>query len=390
MKIFQPLFLEEVEKKNFYQNILFKSKKNFFEKNLENFSKDLSKKTRILEISEIFRFNFLKNINKIGEKFLCYQKILKRKENSVYFLSYIEILFFKEAFFKILGKDDIFLYFFYIDYTIFKKFFHQCRYLIKKFEEKEKKTKPFIKLTLYKTEYFFTQKNYKASKNCINFLQNLTEKEEFDKKTQIEIFLKAGILSVKENKIVLAFSYFFEALEKISNFSESKNNFIFEWLLFCSNFIKKKKINIFCKKNRYKYNISNFIFLEFLITGFRKEIFVLLEASIREKIWPFGTATMKFFLSKNFNFVLKNRIKQFFETFIRIPLTELSIVIGISKRKIYLILSKLILEGETKGLLDFQTDSFVNFEKFNSYFIFSDFLNILIQLDQIVLNILEK
>mmetsp|Transcript_21603 Transcript_21603/g.41999 ORF Transcript_21603/g.41999 Transcript_21603/m.41999 type:complete len:100 (-) Transcript_21603:55-354(-) len=99
---------------------------------------------------------------------------------------------------------------------------------------------------------------------------------------------------------------------------------------------------------------------------------------------------MKSFLSKYFNFVFKKNITRLLATFIRIPLEELSILIGLSKKKVFLLLSKMILIGKLKGLLDFQTDSFINFKKINNFSFLSDFLKISIQLDQLVLKIFQK
>lgn len=352
--------------------------------NFEEFVISLFKNTKLAEICEILRFIFSKiNRQKLKEH-LKIISILNGQIVNENFIYFREISLNKGLISRISKQQqhDYDFFLFLIDYALKKKFLNLVFYLLKKLETKIlDKKKSFIKICLFKFDFYFFQKNYKNAKSFINFLQFLTERDEIGGYNQSKILERAGLICLKENKILLAFSFFFESYGKLNFRNKIGITRIFEFLIFISNFFKKQKINLFCRKGFYHYKILNFIFLEFINIGLQKKKLVLLESSLKEKNWNQKNKSMKYFISKFLKINIKNSLIFLLKPFLRISIFEFSMRLGISKRKTNLIIRKMIIKGEINGFLDKKTDSFtgLKFSKNNAFMI--DLLGIIIQID---------
>jgi len=391
MHVHEPILEEELFKIDINYPWLVSNLKVSNNKKADFHLKKLLIKTRFIEISENFRCAIGNSIHDHNNFLNSLEKILNSLQKTKNCLFYADFFLVQELAFNYFSEHMWInqLYYFYINYILFRKTFLLAYYLIKKLEiQTENEKNIFIKSSIGKLDFYFAQKNYKGVRNCITFLQFLIEREEISMIDEYDILLRAGKLSLKEDKIILAFSYFFETFAKLTDLSKMSYNFVFERLIFSSNFIKKQKINALCKNNPYQYNILNFVFLEFINISLHRRNVIGLETSLQKKIWNKSNQTEKFFLTRFFNATINILLKNILETFVRIPFIELSIIFGITKKKIASILSRMIMKKEIKGLLDQSTQSLIIFDSVDTSFFFSNFFDIIIQIDQLVSEII--
>jgi hypothetical protein len=382
-----PFLDEELKKKRIFNYFSKKKKNSYFFKNIDFLFLPYLKKTKYTELSEIFRFIHSKNTKKkkMNEFFECDNV---EKNNLDFNNTILPSLFLKtqtliKIFLKNYLREEI--YCFFVEYSLFFKFYETTFYLIQNLERKTWKDKNFfIRINIIKIDFYFSIKNFKKGKNIINFLNFLVEKDDLHPKNTKKIFEKAGKLAIRENKMLIAFSYFLESFGKTRISDKNGHNKVFEFLVFISNFIKKQKINAISRKNVYNYNISNFVFLEFIAKSLQNKNLAILESSFKEKNWNQGNWIIKFFLSKFFNSTIRNSIKIAIKPFLRISLGEFSVLTGVKKKKLKIVLSKMILKGEIKGILDQEIDSFVAICFAKNSQIKLNFLEIIVQMNHLI------
>lgn len=382
-----PFLDEELKKKKIFDYFPKKESDSFFLLINDIVLLPFFKKTKYIELAEISRLIFSRKPEKKKklEPTLCthFTKIGSNNSNFNDPSMFIE----NQNLLRIFSKNQFCgkIYCAFVEYSLYFEFYDTTFFLIENLEKKTWKDKYFfIRINIIKIDFYFYKKNYKKGKNIINFLHFLIERDDINLKDIKKIQGKAGKLAIRENKMPIAFSYFLESFGKTEIFDKNGHNKIFEFLIFVSNFIKKQKINSITQKNIYSYNISNFIFLEFINKSLQNKNLIILEGSLKKKIWNQENQTIKFFLSKFFNSTIINSIKILLKPFLRISLGEISVMTGVTKKKLKMVISKIILNGEIKGILDQEIDSFVaiRFKKNSQYKL--SFLKIIIQMNHII------
>lgn len=387
MKQVLPFLDEELKKKRIFNYFSKKKKNSYFIKNINFLYYPYLKKTKYIELSEILRFINSKNTKKkkMNEFFGCHNIENNGFDfnNTVLPSLFLKIQTLVKIYLKNYISEEI--YCFFVEYSLFFRFYETTFYLIQNLERKTWKDKNFfIRINIIKIDYYFSIKNFKKGKNIINFFHFLLEKDDLHPKNIKKIFEKAGKLAIRENKMLIAFSYFLESFGKTGISDKNGHNKIFEFLIFISNFIKKQKINTISRKNDFNYDILNFVFLEFIAKSLKNKNLTILEGSFKEKNWNQGNWIIKFFLSKFFNSTIIDSIKVEIKPFLRISLCEFSIITGIRKKKLKIVLSKMILKGEIKGILDQEIDSFVVICFAKNSQIKLNFLEIIVQMNHLI------
>jgi hypothetical protein len=390
MKIYFPLKYSENIKLEFMYDLIFKK----INKNLKNLRflssfKLFIKKNSFLEINELIRLFFSRN-SYIKIFFSSLKEFLKNYVNKNQFFSFYDCIFLIETVIKNCGQNEIFFeyLFFLFDYLYKKKFFHLSSFLLFKLENERKEKNYFFKILIRKLNIFTKQREFKAANNCLNFLLIFFEKENFGRNFNKKIFSRAAQLAIKENRMVVAFSFFFELFSKNSLLNKIKNSWFFEWLIFCSIFLKKQKMNMICKNHFFQYNNLNFIFLEILNESISKKNFLVLETILKEKVWYDSTQTMEFFIRKKYKILILMSIMKIIKSFLRISIREISLIIGISERKLKRIFSKKILSGNLKGFLSEEFEFFLNLNNFKNFSYFLLLTDISLCIDKFLTKIL--
>jgi hypothetical protein len=335
------------------------------------------------ELIKIFRFFYLRNF--FLEDFIIYfEGFLIKKINRFQILNFYDSLIFVETIIKYFRNNEIVyeFYFLFFDYIFKKNFFHLSYFLLKKIEKEIKEKKFFINVFLKKLDIFFKQREYTIANVCINFFLVFLEKENFGKNLDQKILIEAGRISLNENKIIKAFSFYYEVFSKISSIYKIKISLIFELLAYCSMFLKNQKMNLIYKNRYCKYNNLNFIFLEILNDSIEKKKFLIVETILQEKKWYSPIKIIKFFISKKYKILLKNSIIHVMESFSRISIKNLSLIIGVSTKKLKKNLSKYILNGNIKGFLNQKYEFFFNMNNIKNFSYFSILINLIFHIER--------
>ena len=370
----------------------------FFKKNLIRLSNRKKKKifedlliiliknTRFNDFSDMFR-----TLN--GKKiwFSNFSKFFKNssfnKNIVVHYPIIVSFNYFMENFFDNFLKIE--------NYFAVQKFFHSFLINKKKFRSSDlliKKLsvinfmfkKNLICIAIMNHENLLAKKNFGRIQCYLEWFSLSLEKS-FSYKYYIErLNFSLGKIAIIEKKKAKAFSLFVEAIEDIDKKNFRNKIILIEWLIFSSIFLKKTSTKNRLLNDSISFRSKNLFRIKVLYNSFEKNNSILIEKIIYKPngrsiiISSFSLLVKKFFKR------IKNKIKKFLSLFIRISLHQISIRLGVSRKKTETFLSYNTLKGNQKGYFDCSTDCYLVSLKIKSEIKSNIFMLTSINLDNLI------
>nr|UXY87276.1 hypothetical protein 1634Bnrm2_p076 [Cryptomonas sp.] len=269
-----------------------------------------------------------------------------------------------------------------IDFLSMKNQESKAHFLIEKLSQ-NKKNRSFFYLEKYlkKFDVFFALNDLSHAKSFLNKLHTFSSNEFLNREAISEVTMRAGKFALREGKVNLAVPYLIETLGKMEKKKQLNTFLLVELLIFSTNFTKNFRSNFLSNDFDKFPNSSNFIFQKILQKNIEKMNIPAIEISIKKNG---ANRLMKVHLIRFSKYLLEKKLKKIANTYLRIPINYISIIIGISNRKLKKKIGSLILSQNLAGFLDDCTNSFVFFKKKQQHEITSVLMLILIQLDSLL------
>ena len=218
-------------------------------------------------------------------------------------------------------------------------------------------------LTILNHESLISRKMYNIVQSHLNWFQTALEKNYTYNYYKNKLNFSVGKISLIENKHIKAFSLFIEIVEEIDE-NNFKNKLIaMHWLSFSSSLLKRNNLNGKIWSNFTPFKMKNLLEIKVLNSSIEKNNIILWEYIV------FKTGKQPFFLDSLFLHIKKifktvsQLIKQILSIFSRLSIQNLTKKIGISRKRMEIILSYCVLKGRIRGYLDCTNDTFVTFLK---------------------------
>ena len=241
-----------------------------------------------------------------------------------------------------------------------KKKFHLNDLLIKKLSIKNHLLKnDSFGLVILNHETLLAKKIYTVFQSYSNWFQLNLEKQYKYSNYKCKLNFSIGKIALAENKYMKAFSIFIEAIEE-SDKNEFKNKMIImEWFIFCSSLLKKKNPNFKFLDEHVTFNTKNLLQAKALHYSIQTNNLILLENIIFKTGSPMIPSSSMYLHVKKFFKNVNKQVKQVLSIFARLSLQQFSKMLGISLRRVEIIMSYYLLNGVHKGYFDCENKTYV-------------------------------
>ena len=349
-----PLKKEESYRELFMEKKLTKLCKKDSELQFSRFIDILLKSTRFNDISDFMR-TFYQN----SRLYTIFYEIFGESTHLQNFIFHYPIIisynYFLENF---LHKHSCIEKYFVIQkslnsFLLNKKKFKSNKLFVKKLSAKYIGLKlNTIFVTIMNHENLMTQKIIYEAENYSEWFCLSLEKYLAYNYYRGKINFSLGKIALLENKKIKAFSLFIQAIEELG-----KNNFkdrliIAEWIVFSSIFLKKINLNKKFWAQLISFRSKNLLKIKAINDSLERNNMILLEKIIFKSNKHSIVAHSFYVFAKKFFKRIKKKIKALLTIFIRIPMDQFSIKLGVSRKKTELSLSYYTLKGIYNGYLD--------------------------------------